>query len=227
LAWKPPPALQVVVYWGVKMRADPYRNCAPLYDFVIGPLNVVLKRVRMKLAPPIQGMKVLDVGCGTGADLELYSQAGCDVYGVDISPAMLKVARKKFGDSVDLRLCDAAQIPFQEKFFDLVLSTYTLHAIPYEKRSSVIREMIRVVKENGRLLLSDFRPGPYHFPEGWISRAIIIILELMAGHEHFNNGRDFLRRGGLQELIEPYHLIIEKINTVRGGNIAFFLLSTC
>lgn len=107
------------------MRKDPYRNYATLYNFFVGPLNAVLKRERMKLAPPIQGMKVLDVGCGTGSDLELYGQAGCEVYGVDLSPAMLKVAQAKLRDSADLRLCDAAQLPFQENFFDLVLSMYT------------------------------------------------------------------------------------------------------
>lgn len=171
------------------MDTDPYRNSAALYDFVVGPLNIFIKRVRMKLAPPMQGMKVLDVGCGTGSDLALYCQAGCNGYGVDLSPAMLKVARKKLGDSADLRLCDAAKMPFQDEFFDLILSTYTLHEMPYENRSAVIREMIRVVKRDGRLLLTDFLPGPFPFPVGWMNRLLILILELMAGREHLNNGR--------------------------------------
>jgi len=171
-------------------------------------------------------MKVLDVGCGTESDLELYGQAGCEAYGVDLSPAMLKVAQEKLRDSADLRLCDAAQLPFQENFFDLVLSTYTLHEIPYEKRSSVILEMMRVIKGNGRLLLTDFHPGPFRFPDGWINRVLICILEVMAGREHLNNGLDFVRRGGLQGLIKPYHLKIEETAIVNGGNIAFFLLST-
>lgn len=208
------------------MDIDPYRNYAALYDFVIGPLNILFKRLRMKLAPPIRGMTVLDVGCGTGSDLEEYHQTGCDVYGVDLSPAMLRVARRKLGDSADLRLCDAAHTPFPDEFFDLVLSTYTLHALSYEHRSAVVREMIRVVKTDGRLLLTDFLPGPFRFPGGWMSRALILILELMAGREHFNNGRDFLRRGGLQGLIKPYHLKTESTTTVGAGNITFCLLST-
>ena len=91
---------------------------------------------------------MLDVGCGTGADLELYSRVGCDVYGVDMSPAMLRAARRRLGDRADLCLCSAAQLPFKDKFFDLVLSTYTLHEIAYEDRSSVILEMMRVVKSD-------------------------------------------------------------------------------
>ena len=85
------------------MELDPYRNFAGLYDYVTGPLNISLKRVRMKLAPPFQGMNVLDVGCGTGSDLELYHQEGCNVSGVDLSPSMLKEARRKFGESADER----------------------------------------------------------------------------------------------------------------------------
>lgn len=86
-------------------------------------------------------MKVLDVGCGSGADLKPYGEAGCEMYGIDLFPSMLERARIKFGGSADLRLCDAAHVPFQGRFFDLVLSTYTLHEIPYNKRSLVINEM--------------------------------------------------------------------------------------
>lgn len=118
------------------MRKDPYRNSAAIYDLVIGSLNVALKRERQRLAPPIPGIKVLDIGYGTGTDL--------DVYGVDVSPVMLREARRRLGDHADLRLCSAAQLPFKDKFFDLVLSTYTLHEIPYEDRPSFILEMMRV-----------------------------------------------------------------------------------
>jgi ubiquinone/menaquinone biosynthesis C-methylase UbiE len=205
---------------------DPYRYSASLYDFVVGPLTVGLQPVRMKLAPPIQGMRVLDVGCGTGSDLKSYHRAGCDVYGVDLSPAMLQVARRKFGNTADMHLCDAAQMPFQDESFDLVLSTYTLHEIPHEHRSAVIHEMIRVVKLDGRLLLTDFLPGPYRFPAGWMNRALILILELGAGREHLKRGRDFLRRGGLEGLIKRFQLTKEGAVSVGAGNVGFLLLGT-
>lgn len=205
---------------------DPYRYWAALYDFVVGPLTVGLQPVRVKLAPPIQGMRVLDVGCGTGSDLKLYHQAGCDVYGVDLSPAMLQVARRKFGNSADLHLCDAAQMPFQDESFDLVLSTYTLHEIPHEHRSAVVHEMIRVAKLDGRLLLTDFLPGPYRFPAGWMNRALILILEFGAGRAHLKRGRDFLRRGGLERLVKLFPLTTEGAASVGAGSVGFFLLST-
>lgn len=207
------------------MASDPYRNSAALYDHIAGRLSSLLNRTRMRLVPPIKGMRVLDVGCGTGSDLELYHQAECSVHGIDLSPAMLKVARRKFGASADLHLCDAAEMPFQEESFDLVLTTYTLHEMHHEHRPAVVQEMIRVSKKDGRLLLIDFLPGPFSFPGGWFIRSFILILEIMAGREHFNNGRDFLRRGGMQTLIEPAQLIIENTINLGAGNIGFFLLS--
>jgi len=159
-------------------------------------------------------------------DLELYHQEGCNVYGVDLSSSMLNVARKKFGEGADLRLCDAAQLPFQNESFDLILSTYTLHEMIHANRAAVIQEMIRVVKKSGRILLTDFSPRPYSFPIGWINRTSILIFETIAGREHFNNGLDFLNRGGILELIQPYQLDIESATLVGGGTTAFFLLRT-
>jgi ubiquinone/menaquinone biosynthesis C-methylase UbiE len=208
------------------MELDPYRISAPLYDTSVGRLSVFLDRPRMILAPPIQGMNVLDVGCGTGSDLKLYHQAGCNVHGVDLSPSMLNVARRKLGDSADLRLCNAMELPFNDEFFDLVTATYTLHEMKYEHRPMVIREMIRVLKRDGHLLLIDFLPGPYSIPTGWIIRSFILTLEIMAGREHLSNGRDFLSRGGLLGLVKGSSLKIKKTFSIGAGNIGFFLLHT-
>ncbi len=206
------------------MPKDPYRKFVAIYDLVIGPTNFIIKKSRLNLVPPIPGMKVLDVGCGTGADLKSYGEAGCEMYGIDLSPSMLERAQIKFGGSADLRLCDAAHTPFQDRFFDLVLSTYTLHEIPYKKRSSVINEMIRVVKDDGNLLLTDFHTGPIRFPGGWIDKTFITFLEILAGREHFLNGHDFLARGGLQGLINLHRLNVESKRIISGGNVALFLL---
>jgi len=207
------------------MPKDPYRKFVPIYDLVIGPTNSIIKRIRLNLAPPIPGMKVLDVGCGTGADLKPYGEGGCEMYGIDLSPSMLERARNKFGGSADLRLGNAAHMPFQDRFFDLVLSSYTLHEMPNNRRSSVINEMVRVVKNDGNLLLTDFHTGPIRFPDGWIGKAFITFLEILGGREHLLNGRDFLASGGLQGLIEPFRFNVDKREIFGGGNIALFLLS--
>ena len=207
------------------MAKDPYRFAAPLYDYVIGSISKPLNRVRMRLGPPQPGIKVLDVGCGTGSDLELYHQGGCEIYGVDLSPAMVKVAQRKFGGDADLRVCNASQMPYENDTFDLVLTTLTLHEMSQELCLDVLREMIRVVKQDGRLLLTDFAPRPFDFPIGWLYRFGNLILEVIAGWEHLTNGINFLKRGGLKGLIAPFPLRIERSKVIGGGTIDFLLLS--
>ena len=101
---------------------DPYRNIARFYDAVVEPFNATLRRYVVKVARPREGMKVLEIGCGTGTNLELFADAGCEVAGVDLSPSMIDLAKKKLGDRADLRLGDASQMPFEDDSFDLVVS---------------------------------------------------------------------------------------------------------
>jgi ubiquinone/menaquinone biosynthesis C-methylase UbiE len=208
-----------------RMAKDPYRNSAKLYDLFVGTLNTALKRERRRLAPPAPGKRVLDIGCGTGADLGLYRRSGCEVAGVDLSPAMLAVARRRLGDSADLRMCSGKMLSFPDCSFDLVLATYLLHELPSEDRPAVIREMMRVVKREGRILLTDYLPGPFRFPLGWINAMVIYIFERAAGRTHFENGRDFLRRGGLTGLVRRSGLRVVVQKPVGGGAIGFSLLS--
>jgi ubiquinone/menaquinone biosynthesis C-methylase UbiE len=169
-------------------------------------------------------MKVLEVGCGTAISLRLYHQAGCSVYGIDRSPSMLKVARTKLGEEAELHLGDASNLPYQDNFFDLGIAMFTFHEMPTEVRSPVMMEMIRVAKQDGRILIIDFHPGPIRFPKGWIYKAITLFFERMAGREHFSNGRDFLSRKGLCGLIEPHPFTVEREKIVRAGNIALLLI---
>lgn len=77
------------------------------------------------------------------------------MFGIDLSPAMLEVARGKLGEPADLRLADAAHMPYADDSFDLVTAFLTLHAMPAATRTAVMAEMVRVVHREGRLLLID------------------------------------------------------------------------
>jgi len=208
-----------------KEKTDPYRRIAGFYDVVVEPFNKALRRYVVKAAQPSQGMKVLEVGCGTGANLALFADKGCKITGVDLSPSMIDVARRKLGESADLRIGDAADMPFSDCSFDLVVSFLTLHEMPAPVRLPVAAEMARVVRRNGRLLMVDFHPGPYRFPKGWIYRGIIVPIEIAAGREHFRNHRDFLQRNGLPALIDGNGLTVEKEKFVAGGNIQILIAS--
>ena len=206
------------------MAKDPYRKFAAHYDRFVGRFTNALRHIGMKMYPLKPEMKVLEVGCGTGANLMLYGQAGCSVYGIDSSPSMLAVASAKLGEGAGLQLGDASRMPYQDNFFDLVVAMFTLHEMPRETRPLVMREMIRVTKQEGRILIIDFHSDRIRFPKGWIYKGVILFIERVAGREHFSNYRDFLSRKGVPGLIEDQRLIVDRRKIVSEGNIAFFLL---
>jgi ubiquinone/menaquinone biosynthesis C-methylase UbiE len=98
---------------------------------------------------------VLEVAIGTGLNLPFYG-TNAKVSGIDLSPAMLEIARKRaaeLGREVNLREGDAHDLPFANSTFDTVVSTYSLCNIPDVGRA--VGEMKRVLKDGGRLILVD------------------------------------------------------------------------
>ena len=201
-----------------------YKRVAKFYDSLFEPFNKGLRAIGMKMFPPKEGMLVLDVGCGTGIHLERYQKAGCLVYGIDLSLAMLQVARERLGENADLHLGDASQMPYPDNKFDLIIMTTVLHEMSPSVRSAVIEESKRVLDKNGRILLIDFHPGPIKPMKGWINKSIISIVEFLAWGEHFRNYRHFIKNKGLPALISAHGLSVVQERVVGGGSMALFLL---
>jgi len=206
------------------MRKDPYRVKARLYDAFVEPFSTTVRQIGLKMYPPVKGALILDLGCGTGTNLNLYQKAGCKVCGIDSSPAMLDIAREKLGKRAELRIGDASQMPYPDGLFDLVTVMLTLHEMPSQIRADVMSEIIRVMKDDGRVLLIDYHPGPIRFPKGWYYKVIILLFEIAAGREHYRNYRDFLEKDGLPSLYKSQELIVDKKKIISGGNLGLFLL---
>ena len=202
---------------------DPYRNVARIYDLIFDSMNKGLKLVGIRMFRPTKGMSILDVGCGTGSHLELYQRYKCNLNGLDLSPSMLNVARERLGDTARLDLGDATDMPYEDNKFDLVISMLSLHEMSPETRAAVLNEIKRVLKDNGRILLIDFHPGPYQPLQGWVSKLIIFFSELAAGREHFRNYRHFLAMGGLSALTNQHNLKVEKHQILAGGTFTTIL----
>ncbi|MFE0475558.1 class I SAM-dependent methyltransferase [Streptomyces sp. NPDC058947] len=95
---------------------------------------------------------VLDVGCGTGSLSLLAAEQGHRVTGVDLSPAMVRLAREKLAgrDAVFL-IGDAAAPPVGEQRFDAVLVRHVLWTLPDPAR--VLRQWYGLLRPGGRLVL--------------------------------------------------------------------------
>ncbi|MEZ4514258.1 MAG: methyltransferase domain-containing protein [Chloroflexota bacterium] len=206
------------------MSKDPYRRVAGWYDTLFQSMNAALLSIGLNMFPPKDTMSILDVGCGTGVQLDRYQPYGCALYGIDTSPSMLAVAQERLGKVADLRLESATAMPFNDRMFDLITSTLLLHEMAPKVRDETMAEMQRVLKPNGRLLLIDFHPGPYRFPKGWFTKAFITVSERMAGRDHYRHYRHFMGAKGLPNLIAKHKLQIDQQKIVSGGNMAVLLI---
>lgn len=118
------------------------------------------------LAGVSPGDRVLDVGCGTGTQTIVArrrSRPGGSVVGVDVSPKMLGVARRKArraGLDITFRQADAATLPFEDERFDVVTMMTVMHMVPESERRLALREVTRVLRPGGRLLLVDYAGDP-------------------------------------------------------------------
>lgn len=103
------------------------------------------------------GTRVLDVGCGDGMYSIEATRRGGTVVGVDVDERTLVAARHRAGAlTVDFASGDAVDLPFDDASFDVVLAVTVLCFVTDAERA--VREMARVLKRGGRLVLADLGP---------------------------------------------------------------------
>ncbi|RDV82863.1 class I SAM-dependent methyltransferase [Ammonifex thiophilus] len=109
-------------------------------------------RCLQKLLSLRPGEKVLDAGCGTGIVSRALAADGAEVTGIDISPAMLAVAREKSaGTDITYLEGDITSLPFPDASYDAVVCFTTLEFVAEPERA--LEEMWRVLKPGGRLIV--------------------------------------------------------------------------
>jgi ubiquinone/menaquinone biosynthesis C-methylase UbiE len=153
-----------------------WENAAPRYDRQMAFLEkTLIGGGRQWLARRADG-RILEVAVGTGRSLPHYP-AGADVTGIELSPAMLAIARQRAADlgmSADLRVGDAHVLPFADGDFDTVVCALSLCAIPDPVLA--LGEMRRVLVPGGRLLLLDHvgSTWPPVFAAQWLIERVTI-----------------------------------------------------
>lgn len=137
------------------------------------------------------GHRVLDVGCGTGyLTRRMAARVGPDgaVTGVDPSTPVLDYARRKkqrpgsAACTYQEGIAEALDLP--DASFDAVVTSLMLHHLPEDLRPAALREMRRVLRPGGRLLVVEFRP-----PKSRIGRHLV---HGGAGHAMAHNRVDLL-----------------------------------
>jgi demethylmenaquinone methyltransferase/2-methoxy-6-polyprenyl-1,4-benzoquinol methylase len=125
------------------------------------------------------------------------------VYGLDLDGRMIQYAASKY-PHIPFMCADAANIPIQDSCVKGVVLSYALHDKSPEIRTKMLQEIRRVLNPDGKIVLVDFEP-PWN-KKSQISSLYIYGIERMAGSEHFENGRQFLKQGGLSSFIQKHEL---------------------
>ncbi|MFC1863509.1 class I SAM-dependent methyltransferase [Thermodesulfobacteriota bacterium] len=107
-------------------------------------IDLFIKDHLRDLLSPLQGERILDIGCGSGNHLLSMSRMGLDLNGVDASPYMLDLARKRLGDRCLLRKGMAEDLPFEDNEFDITTMINTLEFL--DDPLQVLREAGRVTR---------------------------------------------------------------------------------
>lgn len=159
-----------------------YDRMAGGYDRMIATWERLLfKDGRQWVCSQARG-DVLEIGVGTGRNLEAYPD-GVRLVGVDLSPAMLGLARdraRQLGRDFDLQLGDAQALSFAAESFDSVVVTLSLCAVPDAERA--IHEAVRVLRHGGQLVWLEHVRSPIA-PVRWVQRLLEpLLVRLEADH---------------------------------------------
>ena len=157
------------------------------------------KRAVFALLPPVTGLRILDAGCGTGNFSLTLADRGADMVGVDRSAAMLSRARSKSRESpgkVEWVQGDLAQLPFPAHSFDGVISMVALDFMSC--REAVIRELTRVLKPGGFLLVAVLN----RYSLWTLKRRLLTPVSRQAWRRV-----DFLRKSDLVRAPARYHVL--------------------
>ena len=111
------------------------------------------------LLPTAKGSRVLDLGCGTGLELEKYFPLcpSARVTGIDLSEAMLNALKKKFTDK-DIMLIVGSyfDVPLGENVFDAAVSVESLHHFTKDEKIPLYKKLHTALRANGYLILTDY-----------------------------------------------------------------------
>lgn len=155
-----------------------FRWLTPWYDPMMRRLfpEKALKTALIAQAHIQPGQDVLDVGCGTGTLTLLIKQTqpNAAVYGLDVDPQVLDIARRKAeqaGETIALQQGTATCLPYPDGSFDRMFASLMLHHLTRGDKRRALGEAFRVLKPGGELHVADL--GKPHDSVMWLISLVV------------------------------------------------------
>jgi ubiquinone/menaquinone biosynthesis C-methylase UbiE len=136
------------------LTRERYQRISSIYDRMEGLMERRFRPWREKLWQFAYGPRILEVGVGTGKNMEFWPR-DCRVTAIDLTPGMLDIARQRTrawnreGD--ELFLADVQHLELPSEIFDTVIATFVFCSVPNPVQG--LRELGRVVRPDGHILL--------------------------------------------------------------------------
>jgi len=122
-----------------------YKNYEEVLNQVVAFAQDILKKSKVT---------VVDIGIGTGNLAQKFVDKVECLIGVDPSPEMLKIAREKLPE-IETKEGSFLELPIADNSADLVISSYALHHLTEEEKMKALKEMSRVLKSQGKIIIAD------------------------------------------------------------------------
>lgn len=157
--------------------------------------------------------RVLDIGCGTGEfaiKLKKY-KSSAEIFGIDISEDMINTAKSKpAAEGIDFRTGDSENIPHDDDYFDCITCAHSFHHYPHKKKA--VREMFRVLRNNGTLMIID------GCKDGLLGKVIFDFFvkahEVNVHHLHSSQFRRIMANAGFENIVQArFNLFIPLLFT--------------
>lgn len=101
-------------------------------------------------------IEVLDIGCGPGVDVDVFTEEGYDVTGVDVTPSFLREGAERVPEAGFVQ-GDMRNLPFEDAAFDGLWASASFHHVPSTDATTTLRECRRVLRPGGNLFVSTKR----------------------------------------------------------------------
>jgi SAM-dependent methyltransferase len=114
-------------------------------------------------------LRILDLGCGTGASLWYLAREGFDAYGIDGSRTAVQIAKTRMTQEkldASIGVSDLTALPYLNESFDGAIDVASIQHNVSESRATILREAHRVLKPNGRLFLMMIKRGSWGWNQG-------------------------------------------------------------
>lgn len=207
-----------------------FDEVAPRYDCTNDVLSMgqarLWRRAVTRTIAPRPGMRILDLGAGTGTSSEPLADAGADVVPADFSEGMLAEGRRRRPD-MPFTHADAMDLPFEDASFDVTTISFALRNVA--DPTLALREMARVTRPGGRLVLCEFS-SPTFAPfrtvyDTYLMKALPAIASRVSSnpesyHYLAESIADWPDRDGVRRMVEAAGWTGVEVRNLSGGVVA-------